>query len=55
MIEGEIAYRHGDEIFHLKPGDCLTLEGQIPHGPEQLIQVPIRLISMVNYGNHHEE
>ncbi|EPF73174.1 MULTISPECIES: helix-turn-helix domain-containing protein [Acinetobacter] len=55
MIEGEILYRHGDEVFHLQPGDCLTLEGEIPHGPEKLIQVPIRLISMVNYSTYHDE
>lgn len=30
----EILYRHGDEVFYLQPGDCLTLEGEIPHGPE---------------------
>lgn len=51
VLEGEIKYRHGDEIFHLQAGDCLTLEGDIPHGPAELIQVPIRLISMVNYGD----
>ena len=48
-------YRHGDEVFHMQPGDCLTLDGEIPHGPEQLIKVPIRLISMVNYGDNQAE
>lgn len=49
LIEGELIYRHGDETFHMYPGDCLTLEGEIPHGPAELLQVPIRLLSMVNY------
>ena len=55
LIEGEIMYRHGDEVFYMQPGDCLTLDGEIPHGPEQLIKVPIRLISMVNYGDNQAE
>lgn len=52
LIQGELIYRHGDERFHMYPGDCLTLEGEIPHGPEKLIQVPIRLLSMVNYSQN---
>ena len=52
LIEGELIYRHGDQRFHMSPGDCLTLEGEIPHGPAQLLQVPIRLLSMVNYSQN---
>jgi hypothetical protein len=36
------------------PGDCLTFEGEIPHGPEKLIKVPIRLLSVMNYGTSEE-
>ena len=54
LVEGELMYRHGHEIFHMQPGDCLTLEGEIPHGPEKLIKVPIRLLSIMNYGTNGE-
>lgn len=55
LIEGELIYRHGDDMFHMYPGDCLTLEGEIPHGPAQLLKVPIRLLSMVNYSQEIQE
>jgi hypothetical protein len=32
-------------------GDSLTFDGETPHGPEQLVQVPIRLLSIMNYGD----
>ena len=54
LVEGEMVYRHGDEVFHMLPGDCLTFEGEIPHGPEKLIKVPIRLLSVMNYGTSEE-
>ncbi|TVT76751.1 MULTISPECIES: XRE family transcriptional regulator [Acinetobacter] len=54
LVEGEMEYRHGDEVFHMQPGDCLTFEGEIPHGPGKLIKVPIRLLSVMNYA-HSEE
>ena len=38
----------------MQAGDSLTFEGDIPHGPEQLVQVPIRLLSIMNYGNDKE-
>lgn len=49
LLEGEIEYRHGNQLYHLSPGDSLTFDGNIPHGPEQLIKVPIRMLSIINY------
>jgi mannose-6-phosphate isomerase-like protein (cupin superfamily) len=34
----------------MQPGDSLTFDGEVPHGPEQLMKVPIKLLSVVNYG-----
>lgn len=50
LLEGTLQYRHGNHTYLLTPGDSLTFDGEIPHGPEQLIQVPIRLLSVINYG-----
>lgn len=51
MLEGEICYQHGDHIYHLGAGDCLSFDASIPHGPVQLLKVPIRFISLIHYGH----
>lgn len=49
ILEGELEYRHGNKLYTLRPGDSLTFEGDIPHGPERLVKVPIRMLSIINY------
>jgi len=51
LLEGKIEYRHGTETYLLEPGDSLTFKGEVPHGPERLIQVPIRMLSIIIYGD----
>lgn len=51
VIEGKIEYRHGQFTYLLEPGDSLTFRGEIPHGPERLVEVPIRFLAIINYGN----
>src|SRR3954463_1410422 len=50
MLEGSLRYRHGSESYLLKPGDPLTFSGEIPHGPQTLIKLPIRFLSIIIYG-----
>ena len=54
LLEGELIYRHGNQLYRMEAGDSLTFEGEVPHGPEQLVQVPIRLLSIMNYGADKE-
>lgn len=54
MLEGCIEYRHGQNTYVLSPGDSLTFNGDIPHGPEKLIQCPIRFLSVLMYPNSSE-
>ncbi|MFJ2691457.1 helix-turn-helix domain-containing protein [Pseudomonas sp. NPDC087336] len=54
LLEGELIYRHGNQLYRMEAGDSLTFEGEIPHGPEQLVRVPIRLLSIMNYGSDKE-
>jgi transcriptional regulator with XRE-family HTH domain len=54
LLEGELIYRHGNQLYRMQAGDSLTFEGEVPHGPEQLVQVPIRLLSIMNYGSDKE-
>lgn len=48
-VEGEISYRHGNNVYDMEPGDCLTFDAEIPHGPERLTKVPIKLLQVVVY------
>jgi quercetin dioxygenase-like cupin family protein len=50
LLEGELVYRHGNQLYPMQAGDSLTFDGEVPHGPEKLVQVPIRLLSIMNYG-----
>jgi transcriptional regulator with XRE-family HTH domain len=49
MLQGKIEYRHGQQTYLLEPGDSLTFRGEVPHGPEQLIELPIRFLSITIY------
>jgi len=49
MLEGAIEYRHGQSTYLLEPGDSLTFRGDIPHGPEKLVALPIRFLAIIYY------
>ncbi len=49
MLQGEVTYRHGDQLFHLKPGDSLFFDADARHGPEVLNQLPARYLSVICY------
>jgi transcriptional regulator with XRE-family HTH domain len=49
MLEGEIDYRHGDEVYPLRPGDTLFFDADAPHGPEKLVKLPSRYLSIISY------
>lgn len=50
VLSGEIRYRHGKSSYLLKAGDSLTFRGDVAHGPERLVKVPIRMLSIIIYG-----
>jgi len=49
MLEGEVDYRHGDNIYPLKPGDTLFFDANAPHGPDGLVTLPARYLSIISY------
>ncbi len=49
MLEGEVDYRHGDQVYPLGPGDTLFFDADAPHGPEKLVSLPARYISVISY------
>jgi len=50
-LEGKISYRHGNQVYKMEPGDCLTFDAEIPHGPDVLTEAPIKLLSIVVYND----
>jgi DNA-binding XRE family transcriptional regulator/quercetin dioxygenase-like cupin family protein len=51
MLEGEMVYGHGEVSYTLQPGDALQLDGEGAHGPQELVDLPIRFLSVVAYGD----
>ncbi len=49
ILEGVIDYRHGDKRYILEPGDSLLFDSDAPHGPEALIELPARYLSIITY------
>jgi transcriptional regulator with XRE-family HTH domain len=49
MLEGEVGYRHGARTYVLSPGDSLFFDADVPHGPDELRQLPIRFLSIITY------
>lgn len=49
LLEGRLRYRHGKSSYLLEAGDSLTFRGSVPHGPEKLIQVPIKMLATIIY------
>ncbi|MEM6461236.1 MAG: helix-turn-helix domain-containing protein [Pseudomonadota bacterium] len=49
VLEGEVEYRHADNTYHLRPGDSLYFDANAPHGPDRLLRLPIRFLSIISY------
>jgi len=53
ILKGKIEYRHGSDTYILQPGDSLMFSGEVPHGPEKLIKVPIEILAIINYSSEN--
>jgi uncharacterized cupin superfamily protein len=49
LLEGEVAYRHGNKLYAMQAGDSLFFDADAPHGPEELRKLPIKLLSVIVY------
>ena len=49
MLSGEVMYRHGDQSYHLRPGDALLFDSAALHGPETLVTKPMTYLSIIIY------
>jgi transcriptional regulator with XRE-family HTH domain len=49
ILEGKLTYRHGNKLFRMSPGDSLLFDAEVPHGPEELLAVPVKYIAVLCY------
>jgi transcriptional regulator with XRE-family HTH domain len=47
MLEGEMVYTHANSSYRLEPGDSLLFDANVTHGPEELVRLPIRFLSVM--------
>ena len=49
MLSGEVAYRHDDAVYDLRPGDTLLFDSGALHGPQQFKTRPVSYLSIIIY------
>ncbi len=49
MLTGSVSYRHADKTYLLEAGDTLFFDAAAPHGPEELLQLPMTYLSIIIY------
>lgn len=47
MLEGVMVYGHGQARYTMRSGDSLQFDGEAPHGPDELVELPIRFLSIL--------
>lgn len=46
MLSGVMVYGHGAYEYRMSPGDSLLLDGEGPHGPLELVTLPIQFLAV---------
>ena len=46
MLSGKMVYGHGAYEYAMEAGDSLLLDGEGPHGPLELMELPIRFLAI---------
>jgi len=46
MIAGRLEYLYGNSRYLLEPGDAIQFVGEVPHGPNALIELPIQFLAI---------
>ncbi|MDP9886881.1 helix-turn-helix domain-containing protein [Pseudarthrobacter enclensis] len=46
MLAGKMVYGHGSYEYAMEPGDSLLLDGEGPHGPLELLDLPIQFLAV---------
>ena len=46
MLEGAMDYGYGPKNYRLEAGDTIQIHGEVAHGPVQLVELPVRFMSV---------
>jgi transcriptional regulator with XRE-family HTH domain len=49
LLQGAMDYGHGRSVYRMHPGDSLQLDGEGAHGPVELLETPIRFLSVIAF------
>ena len=52
VLQGSMVYRHLNATFTLTPGDSLFFDSDAPHGPDQLVDLPVRFLSVITQSSN---
>ncbi len=52
VLQGSMIYRHLNETYSLTPGDSLFFDSDAPHGPEELVDLPVRFLSVISQSSN---
>jgi transcriptional regulator with XRE-family HTH domain len=47
MLEGRVTYRHANKTYRLEPGDSLFFDAEASHGPDEILELPCRYLSII--------
>ena len=47
MLEGRVTYRHANKTYLLEPGDSLFFDAEASHGPDEILELPCRFLSII--------
>ncbi len=54
QLEGVMVYGHGEARYTMRPGDSLQFDGEGPHGPDELVELPIRFLSILAHPDNEQ-
>lgn len=49
MLDGVMDYQHSRSVYRLRRGDSLQMDGEGAHGPVDLVELPIRFLSVIAF------
>ncbi|MCH7854909.1 MAG: helix-turn-helix transcriptional regulator [Proteobacteria bacterium] len=52
ILRGSMIYRHLNATYSLTPGDSLFFDSDAPHGPEELVDLPVRFLSVMTQSSN---
>ena len=52
VLQGSMVYRHLNATYSLTQGDSLFFDSDAPHGPEELVELPVRFLSIMTQSSN---